>query len=215
MGELSLFFFKNRPSFQQLPSLMRRFRRYIIPAFLLLLTYSAWQLWDIERVGHLDRDDKAECAIVLGAAAWHNKPSPVLRERLNHAITLFKTGRVKALILTGGHGKDAPFSESEVALNYCVKEGIPANAIRIETDSQTTQENLVEAKKILSQEGWTDALLVSDPWHLKRAKMMAEDLKLEVSISATPSSRFRSFGTRTRFLLTEFAMLHWFLISGE
>ncbi|MDB4288852.1 YdcF family protein, partial [bacterium] len=67
---------------------MRRFRRYIIPAFLLLLTYSAWQLWDIERVGHLDRDDKADCAIVLGAAAWHNKPSPVLRERLNHAITL-------------------------------------------------------------------------------------------------------------------------------
>ncbi|MDB4287669.1 YdcF family protein, partial [bacterium] len=101
------------------------------------------------------------------------------------------------------------------ALDYCVKEGIPANAIRIETDSQTTQENLVEAKKILSQEGWTDALLVSDPWHLKRAKMIAEDLKLEVSISATPSSRFRSFGTRTRFLLTEFAMLHWFLISGE
>jgi len=194
---------------------MRRIRRYLLPAFFLLLIYSLWQLWDIERIGHLDKNEKAECAIVLGAAAWHDKPSPVLKERLNHAINLFKTERVEALVLTGGYGKGAPFSESEVALDYCVEQGVPRDAIRIETDSQTTQENLREAKQILESEKWSTALLVSDPWHLKRAKLMAKDLDLEISVSATPSSKFKSFGTRSRFLLTEFALLHWFLISGE
>ncbi len=194
---------------------MRRFRRYILPAFILLLIYSVWQLWDIGRLGHLDKNKSADCAIVLGAAAWHNKPSPVLKERLNHAIHLFKTKRVKALVLTGGYGEGAPFSESEVALDYCIKQGIPKTSIQIETDSGTTQENLVEAKKILEREKWANALLVSDPWHLKRAKMMAQDIGLKVSISATPSSKFQSFGPRSRFLLTEFVMLHWFLISGQ
>jgi uncharacterized SAM-binding protein YcdF (DUF218 family) len=134
--------------------LMHRLRRVILATLLLLLIYSVWQLWDIERVGNLDQNEKADCAIVLGAAAWHNKPSPVLKERLNHAIGLYKTDRVRALVLTGGYGKDAPFSESEVALNYCIKEGIPSESIRIETDSGTTQENLEEARKILTNEGW-------------------------------------------------------------
>jgi uncharacterized SAM-binding protein YcdF (DUF218 family) len=195
--------------------LMRRLRRFILPTILLLLVYSAWQLWDIERVGNLDHLEKADCAIVLGAAAWHNKPSPVLKERLNHAIGLYKTDRVRALVLTGGYGKDAPFSESEVALDYCMKEGIPRKSIRIETDSGTTKENLEEARKILTKEGWKSALLVSDPWHLKRASKMAENLGLSVSTSATPSSKFQSFGTRTRFLFNEFVMLHWYWISGE
>ena len=195
--------------------LMHRLRRVILATLLLLLIYSVWQLWDIERVGNLDQNEKADCAIVLGAAAWHNKPSPVLKERLNHAIGLYKTDRVRALVLTGGYGKDAPFSESEVALNYCIKEGIPNESIRIETDSGTTQENLEEARKILSNEGWKSALLVSDPWHLKRANKMAEDLGLSVSTSATPSSKFQSFGARTRFLFNEFVMLHWYWISGE
>ena len=194
---------------------MHRLRRFILPTLLLLLVYSAWQLWDIERVGNLDQHEKADCAIVLGAAAWHNKPSPVLKERLNHAIGLYKTDRVGALVLTGGYGKDAPFSESEVALNYCIKEGIPSESIRIETDSGTTQENLEEARQILSNEGGKSALLVSDPWHLKRANKMAEDLGLSVSTSATPSSKFQSFGARTRFLFNEFVMLHWYWISGE
>ena len=86
--------------------LMHRLRRFILATLLLLLIYSAWQLWDIERVGNLDQNEKADCAIVLGAAAWHNKPSPVLKERLNHAIGLYKTDRVRALVLTGGYGKD-------------------------------------------------------------------------------------------------------------
>ncbi|MGJ8694968.1 MAG: YdcF family protein [Verrucomicrobiaceae bacterium] len=194
---------------------MRRIRRYILWSLLALFAYTAWQLYDIQRVGHLDRDRSADCAIVLGAAAWHTKPSPVLKERLNHAIDLFKAGRVKALVLTGGYGQGAPLSESEVSYDYCVEAGIPRHAIRIETDSGTTFENLTEAAKIIKREGWSSSLLVSDPYHLKRARIMARDLDLLVYASATPSSRFESMGARTKFLLQEFVMLHWYLISGK
>ena len=194
---------------------MRLFRRIFLTGLLVALIYTAIQLWDIHRVGHLDRDRIAECAIVLGAAAWHDKPSPVLRERLNHAITLFKNRRIKFLILTGGYGKGAEFSESEVGLEYCVTQGIPRENIRVERESLNTIDNLREAQTIMKDEGWVTALLISDPWHLKRARRMASDIDLTVYVSATPSSRFQSFGARSKFLFGEFALYHCYLLTGR
>ncbi|MDB4265476.1 YdcF family protein [bacterium] len=194
---------------------MTRRRRIFITLTLLLLAYVGGQLWDIHRVGFLDRDREADCAIVLGAAAWHDKPSPVLRERLNHAINLYKNGSVKSLVLTGGYGKGADFAESEVGLEYCVKQGVPRDRIYAELESLNTMDNLKEAKKIMSAEGFKNALLVSDPWHLKRARRMAHDLGLQVYVSATPSSRFKSFGAKTKFMFGEFALYHHYLVTGK
>ncbi len=177
--------------------------------------YIGGQLWDIHRVGHLDLKREADCVIVLGAAAWHDKPSPVLRERLNHAIHLHQNGAVRSLVLTGGYGKGADFAESEVGLEYCVKQGVPRDAIHAELESLNTLDNLKEAKVIMAEKGFEHAVLVSDPWHLKRARRMACDLDLEVYVSATPSSRFRSLGAKSKFLFGEFALYHWYLITGK
>jgi uncharacterized SAM-binding protein YcdF (DUF218 family) len=190
-------------------------RRFVLPALFLIVAYVGGQLWDIHRVGHLDRDREADCAIVLGAAAWHDKPSPVLRERLNHAITLFKDDKVEALLLTGGYGEGADYAESQVGLDYCVEMGIPPGKIRVERRSQNTIENLREAREIMADEGWDTALLVSDPWHLKRARRMARDLGLTVYVAGTPSTRFRSLGAKTKFLFGEFALYHSYLLTGE
>ncbi len=190
-------------------------RRLILILTFLLLAYLGGQLWDIHRVGHLSRSRHADCAIVLGAAAWHNKPSPVLRERLNHAITLYQAGAVKTIVLTGGYGKGADFAESEVGLEYCVKKGIPREVIFAENESLNTLDNLKEAQEIMSQRGFKKALLVSDPWHLKRARRMAADLDLEVYVSATPSSRFKSVGAKSRFLIGELALYHYYLLTGK
>ncbi len=190
-------------------------RRIFLTGLLGAVVYTAIQLWDIHRVGHLERKRSADCAIVLGAAAWHDKPSPVLRERLNHAITLFQDRKIRFLILTGGFGKDAPFSESEVGLEYCVDQGIPRDKIRVERESLNTIDNLREAREIMTDEGWRTALLVSDPWHLKRARRMASDLGLEVDVTGTPSSRFKSFGARSKFLFEEFILYHTYLLTGK
>jgi uncharacterized SAM-binding protein YcdF (DUF218 family) len=203
-----------KPSSHLFSVSLSRPRRILILS-LLLLAYVGAQMWDIHRVGHLDRDRKADCAIVLGAAAWHDKPSPVLRERLNHAIDLFNKGTVKSLVLTGGYGKGADFAESEVGLEYCVKQGVPREVIYAELESLNTIDNLKEAKKIMSEKGLENAILVSDPWHLKRARRMASDLGLAVYVSGTPSSRFRSFGAKAKFLLGEFALYHCYLVTGK
>lgn len=193
----------------------RRRRRIISTIVLLVCTYIGGQLWDIHRVGHLNRDRTADCAIVLGAAAWHDKPSPVLEERLNHAIVLYKTGKAKFIILTGGYGKGAKHAESEVGSDYCVRMGVPENALRVEKESGNTLDNLREAKKIMGDEKWKSALLVSDPWHLKRARRMATDLGLEVYVSATPSSKFKSMKAKSKFLFEEFLLYHSYLLTGK
>ncbi len=193
---------------------MRR-RHLILILLLILAAYTGGQLWDIHRVGYLDRGRSADCAIVLGAAAWHDKPSPVLRERLNHAIDLFKSGHANSLLLTGGYGKGADFAESEVGLEYCVDHGVPRERIRAETESLSTVANLKKAKEIMETEDWHTALLVSDPWHLKRARRMASDLDIPVFASGTPSSRFESTGARAKFLLKEFYLYHYYLFTGK
>lgn len=193
----------------------RRRRRIILTIILLVFTYMGGQLWDIHRIGHLNRDRTADCAIVLGAAAWHDKPSPVLKERLNHAIALYKTGKAKFIILTGGYGKGAKHAESEVGSDYCVRMGVPKNALRVEKESGNTIDNLREAKKIMGDEKWKSALLVSDPWHLKRARRMATDLGLEVYVSATPSSKFKSLKAKSKFLFEEFLLYHSYILTGK
>ena len=183
----------------------------IILSFLL---YSSWQLWSIHTYGHSDDGSSADCAIVLGAAAWHDKPSPVFEARIDHAIELYKQGRVSKLILTGGHGKGAQYAESEVAQSYCHAQGIPLENLIIETQSNTTSQNFAEAKKLMRQQKLSSALIVSDPWHLKRALSLAKRRGLKAKPSATTNSRYQSRSAQYSFLLREYFFLHMHYLSG-
>lgn len=165
-------------------------------------------MWSIDDFGHSDDLSSADCGIVLGAAAWHNKPSPVFQARIDHAITLYETGRIKVIILTGGFGDGADFAESEVAKDYCVKKGVPVEDIFIEKKSQTTEENLLEANKIMEDKGYESSLIVSDPWHLKRACHIADYYEIPAKPSATKTSLFTSKGSKLKFIWKEFQYLH-------
>lgn len=162
----------------------------------------------ISNFGHIDDGSNADCAIVLGAAAYHSKPSPVLKERINHAILLLRENRVRAIILTGGFGDKAEFAESEVARSYCLENGVSPEQIHIETRSKTTKENISEAKKIMQQQGFTDALIVSDPWHLKRACDIAQHYSVAAAPSATNTSLYTSEKSQFKALWKEFFNIH-------
>ncbi len=171
---------------------------------LCILIYSLYSGYQIYKIGHTDAGGDADCAVVLGAAAWHKKPSPVFAARLDHAILLYQSGRVKKLLLTGGKGKGAEYAEAEVAYAYCVEKGVKKTDIVMETQSLTTHENIIEAKKVMEQHDLKIALLVSDPWHLRRATLMAEGEGLEASASATKTSKFESLGAKSSFFMREF-----------
>ncbi len=169
-------------------------------------------MWDIDRFGHSDDGSSADCAIVLGAAAYNDEPSPVFKERINHAIKLLQEKRVKSIILTGGYGgtegRTAKFSESEVARDYCIENGVLPEQIYIEKKSQTTKQNISEAKEIMQGESMSSALIVSDPWHLKRACSIADYYDVLAKPSATTTSLYTTQKSQSQFIWKEFLYLH-------
>ncbi len=145
----------------------------------------------------------ADAAVVLGAAVWDGQPSPVFAERINHAIQLYHSKRVRVIIFTGGIGKDDLLAESAVARAYALQQGVGASDIFCEEISTTTYENLREAKVILDQNHFERVLVVSDPLHMKRAISIARDMGLAAYPSPTPTTRYISLQSRFVFLLRE------------
>ena len=138
-----------------------------------------------------------DAAIVLGAAVWGDEVSPVFRERINHAIDLYRTGRVRKIIFTGGQGNKDELTEAAEARQFALKNGIPGKDILIEEASHTTYENVVNAKRLADAHGLKKVLIVSDPLHMKRAVAMARDIGLEAYPSPTPTTRYQ--GWRSQF----------------
>lgn len=158
---------------------------------------------------------KSDCVIVLGAAVYEDKPSPVFEERIRHAINLYKDGRASKIIFTGGFGNNSKFSESEVGAKYALHAGVPEHNILVETTSHTTQQNLFNAEYLMQQNALKTAIIVSDPLHLKRALIMAKDLRISAVASATPTSRYQSLSSKTSFLMREIYFVHHYFITGN
>ncbi|HZG13711.1 MAG TPA: YdcF family protein [Candidatus Bathyarchaeia archaeon] len=167
---------------------------------LVLIALLAGSIWTYSSVNQLEETD---AAIVLGAAVWGDQPSPVLRERLHHAIWLYQQGYAKHLIFTGGRGEAQAYAEAEVAKNYALSQHVPEEDIFIETKSTITEENLQNALDIANAYGWKNFTIVSDPLHMKRSMMMAEDLGMKAYASPTPTTAYRSWRTTLPFFARE------------
>lgn len=153
--------------------------------------------------GQHDEKTRADAAIVLGASVDGTTPSPVFRARIDHGIWLYQNGYVHALILTGGVGEGNVTSDAAIAREYAMHAGVPKAAIWIEESSTITQENLQNAAAIVRENGWHKVILVSDPLHMRRAMLMAEDYGLDAYSSPTPTSRYQTVKTQLPFLARE------------
>jgi uncharacterized SAM-binding protein YcdF (DUF218 family) len=179
--------------------------RLLLLALLWLVGVAAYIIW----VGQRDDAAPADAIIVLGAAAYDAKPSPVFEERIRHGIDLYKRGLAPTMIFTGGYGgTGARFSESQVARRYALRQGVPDKAILIESLSRNTHDNLRQARTLMQQHQVHSVIIVSDPLHMARALRISRDLGIRSVGSPTPTSRFRSFATRWRFLLQEVYFFH-------
>lgn len=163
--------------------------------------------------GNVSSEGKADAAVVLGAAVWGDEVSPVFRERINHGVELYRKGRVRKLIFTGGRGNRDEPTESAAARAFALQNGVPARDILIEEESHTTFENLIYAKRLADAAGARKVLIVSDPLHMRRAVSMAEDLGLEAEPSPTPSTRYRSLTSRAGLLAHETYYYFGYLVS--
>lgn len=153
--------------------------------------------------GNKDEKQLADVAIVLGAATSNGEVTPVFQERINHGIWLYQNGFVKTLIFTGGIGEGNEKSDAWVAKQYAIEQGIPESVILVEEKSTITQENIENAKKIMDDNSYHTAIIVSDPLHMKRAMLMARDYGIKAYSSPTPTSRYISFKSKLSFLARE------------
>jgi uncharacterized SAM-binding protein YcdF (DUF218 family) len=145
----------------------------------------------------------AGAAIVLGAAVWDGAPSPVFAARIDHGIDLYQRGVVDYLVFTGGAGDGDLLAESEVARAMALDRGVPAARILIETESHITEENLRAACELLNEAHLERALIVSDPLHMKRAMTIARDIGLDAGPAPTPTTRYRTWRSKSGQLAYE------------
>jgi len=178
-------------------------KRVALTLILILLTWTGFSAWSIFSYASHSNDHRADGIVVLGAATWGNQPSPVFKERINHAISLYKNGCATTIIFTGGRDRGSELAESEVAKQYAIKHGVMSDDILIETLSTTTEQNLYYAKQLAIDHNLMTFIIVSDPLHMKRAMLIAEDIGLKAYSSPTPTTRYRSFTTKLEFLIRE------------
>ncbi len=194
---------------------MRTFFKWTWRLLLGLVLWSAGMGWYITAFSARDEARKADVAVVLGAAAWDRRPSPVLQERLNHALRLYELGTVKKLIFTGGYGENAVMAESEVARDYAIAQGIPAKDILIETVSHSTHGNVAEAARLMREKRLSSCVLVSDPLHMRRAVRMFRDARVPCFSSPTKTSAYVSWPAKAGFLAREVLFFSGYLVAGQ
>lgn len=165
----------------------------VIRRILTIAVITVFSLWVISAAAVIiwsSRDEArpAQAIVVLGAAQYAGKPSPVLRARLDHALDLWNRHLASLLILTGGTGSGDITSEAAVGRNYAKKHGVPDTAILVENEGRTTSESMRAVAGMLEVRGLQSALLVSDPFHMLRLRILARRFGFTPYTSPTRTS---------------------------
>jgi uncharacterized SAM-binding protein YcdF (DUF218 family) len=185
--------------------MLRRFIRAMLILLSLSVVAGAAQVlyiaWRINWTGAHDSARPADAIIVLGALVEPDgQPGPDLRARTLHAVELFKQGLAPAIICTGGYEGDR-MSAAAVSRRLAISQGVPAGNVLVADGSMTTGEDAVSASKVMASFGWMNAILVSHPLHLERARILFEAQGISVYPSPT-SSDLSAIPWRTRSWLT-------------
>jgi uncharacterized SAM-binding protein YcdF (DUF218 family) len=194
---------------------MKTIRRIILAVVAIAIGYPALLAFQIWEQSHDDEVRSADAIVVLGAAQYDGRPSPVFKARLDQAAYLFDTDVSDVIVVTGGKQPGDRFTEARAGENYLVEQGVPADRILGEDHGTTTLESLRGVRSIAQDQGMNSVLLVSDPLHSKRIKIMALDLGFEEAYTSPASyvELNRSRATKARELVHEVASLlayQWF-----
>jgi uncharacterized SAM-binding protein YcdF (DUF218 family) len=165
----------------------------LIRRILTVMVVAAFALWLISAAAVLiwsyrDEARPAQAIVVLGAAQYAGKPSPVLKARLDHALDLWNRHLATLLILTGGTGSGDTTSEAAVGRSYARKHGVPDSAILVESEGRTTSASMKAVAGMLEVRGLQSALLVSDPFHMLRLRILARRFGFTPYTSPTQTS---------------------------
>lgn len=181
----------------------------------LFLVVTAVLYQQVNSYGLVEDPGRADVAIVLGAAVWPTGPSPALRARVWKGCRLLQDGRADNLIFCGGEGRYPP-TEAEAAAVLAESWLVDNERVFLEDRSVNTWENLLFAHEIMAEQGFNNAFIVTDSFHMKRAILMAKKLGIEVlRAPVLPEESYYSFKERFKYTLREcFAIIRYRLADA-
>ena len=143
---------------------------------------SLYQVWS---TGRSDQARPVDAIVVMGAAQYDGRPSPQLAARLDHVAELWPQGLAPMVVVTGGKQPGDRFTEAEASAAYLEERGVPADAIVQEGEGRTSYESLQGVARLLGERGLDSVLIVTDPFHSLRSRLIAQDAGLEAYVSPT------------------------------
>jgi uncharacterized SAM-binding protein YcdF (DUF218 family) len=181
-----------------------RVRRTIGLLFLVAAVIYTVALVMVLVVSQQDQRRAVDAIVVLGAAQYNGRPSPVLRARLDHALQLYSEGLAPRIVVTGGVGRGDTTSEAIVGRHYLLSQGIPPAAVVVQPQGRSTQASMTAVAEWLKTEHLNRVILVSDPFHMFRLRLEARRTDLEAYTSPTESSPISDNpALELRYLATE------------
>ncbi|OGO54649.1 MAG: hypothetical protein A2Z32_12875 [Chloroflexi bacterium RBG_16_69_14] len=178
-----------------------------------LAGYATYRVW---AQGERDERMPADAIVVMGAAQYDGRPSPVFAARLEHAVELYRAGVAPRLVVTGGKADGDRTTEAATARAYAIAHGVPSDAILVEDQSRTTLESIRAVGGVLRASGLDKAVFVSDRPHMLRVLRMAADDGITAWGSPTGTSPIESDPLRQMdATIHELgALAQYFLVGG-
>ena len=191
------------------------FARLIVA--MLVLVLAIWMSFVIAIVdsGRREEAQRADAIVVLGAAQYEGRPSPVLKARLDHAAALWAHGLAPRMIVTGGRGVGDTTSEAAVSMRYLAQRGVPVDSISMDLEGLTTSQSMVAARRFLRTKSYPAVILVSDPFHMLRLAILARRLHMIPLLSPTRTSPISTRPwQQIRYILAESIKTPYALLVG-
>ncbi|MCC6587883.1 MAG: YdcF family protein [Bryobacterales bacterium] len=142
----------------------------------------------VARQATLDEARPADAILILGAAEYHGKPSPVLKARLDHGLDLYRRHLAPRILTTGGSGGDPVFTEGEVGRDYLISRGVPPEAVIVEDEGSSTSHSIAATGEILRRMNLNSCIVVTDGYHVYRAKRMLQMSGIQAFGSPRPTT---------------------------
>ena len=180
---------------------VRRILASIVLALVAVVLGTAGRIWYVARQ---DDHPRSDAIVVLGASQFDGRPSAVFRSRLDHAKALYDEHVAPRIVTVGGGAPGDRFTEAQAGANYLRSKGV-TSVVAVGVGRDTLQ-TLTALKAEYDRQGWTSAVLVTDPWHSMRSRRMATDLGIRAVTSPTRSGpAVASRSTELRYVLRETA----------
>jgi uncharacterized SAM-binding protein YcdF (DUF218 family) len=163
--------------------------RIVVALVALVIVYVSVTFGQVWWASRQDEARPAEAIVVMGAAQYDGRPSPVLQARLDRAVQLYRDGYAPLIVVTGGKQAGDRVTQGFAGYEYLRSQGVPEEAIKVEVDGTNSFEELSASALIVENHGESnEVLVVTDPYHSFRVQQIADEVGLHAAVAPASTS---------------------------